>query len=149
MTRTSPPAVVRIERLIAAPPARVFAAWLDPALLARWMSPVGHAEADIEPRVGGRLRVSMIDGDVRIEHRGQYRELVPDRRLVFTWQSPYTGPDPSVVTVELEPVEAGTRLTLIHERLPAEAVESHRSGWGPMLDRLGELVVEARSQGER
>ena len=149
MTRTSPTPTVRIEQLIGGPPDRVFAAWTDPELLARWMSPVGHAEAEVEPWVGGQLRVTMVGGDVRIEHRGEYREVLPDRRLVFTWQSPYTGPEPSVVTVELEPVEAGTRLSLIHERLPAEAVESHRGGWRPMLDRLAELVVEARSQGER
>lgn len=149
MTRTSPAPIVRIEQLIGAPPDRVFAAWTDPDLLARWMSPVGHAEAEVEPWIGGRLRVTMVGGDVRIEHRGEYREVLPNRRLVFTWQSPYTGPEPSVVTVELEPDEAGTRLTLIHERLPAEAVESHRGGWGPILDRLVELVVEERSQGER
>lgn len=149
MTRTTPTPIVRIEQLIGAPPDRVFAAWTDPDLLARWMSPVGHAEVDVEPWVGGRLRVTMVDGDVRIEHRGEYREMVPNRRLVFTWQSPYTGPEPSLVTVELETAEAGTRLSLIHERLPAEAVESHRGGWGPMLDRLAELVVQGRSQGER
>ena len=148
MSPTPAPPIVRIERLLGAPPDRVFAAWLDPALLGRWMSPIGHAEAEIEPRVGGRRRVSMIGAGIRIEHRGHYRELLPDRRLVFTWQSPYTGPEPSVVTVELEPVEAGTRLILTHEQLPSQTVESHRGGWSPMLDRLAALVEEG-SQGER
>lgn len=149
MTRTTSTPIVRIEQLIAAPPERVFAAWIDPDLLANWMSPLGHAEAEVEPWVGGRLRVTMIGGDVRIEHRGEYREVVPDRRLVFTWQSPYTGPEPSVVTVRLEPAEAGTLLTVIHERLPADAVESHRGGWRPMLDRLVELLTTDSGQGDR
>jgi uncharacterized protein YndB with AHSA1/START domain len=104
------------------------------------MSPVGRAEAEVEPWVGGRLRVTMIGPDVRIEHTGEYRELVPGRRLVFTWSSPYTGSGPSVVTVELRQVDAGTALTLVHEHLPPEQVESHRGGWGPMLDRLSSVL---------
>jgi uncharacterized protein YndB with AHSA1/START domain len=83
----------------------------------------------------------MIGDGRRIEHRGEYREVVPDRRLVFTWQSPFTGPEPSVVTVDIAPVEAGTLLTLVHEQLPADQVESHRSGWAPMLERLSGLLT--------
>jgi uncharacterized protein YndB with AHSA1/START domain len=134
VTRATP--VVRIERIIPAAPETVFDAWLDPSSVARWMSPVGRAEAEIEPWVGGRLRITMIGPDVRIEHRGEYLELVRGRRLVFTWQSPYTGPQPSLVTVELEPVAAGTALTLTHARLPADRRASHEGGWVSLLERL-------------
>lgn len=127
---------VRVSRHIAAPPERVYAAWLDPSSMARWLSPVGHAEAEVEPWVGGRLRVTMIGGDSRIEHTGEYRELEPPRRLVFTWRSPYTGSLPSLVTVELAATPDGTDLTLVHEFLPAEVVESHAGGWGRILERL-------------
>jgi uncharacterized protein YndB with AHSA1/START domain len=149
MTRTQPVTSVRLERVIAAPPDRVFAAWIDPDLMARWMSPVGRSTAEVEPWVGGRLRVLMIGDDVRIEHRGEYLEIVPDRLLVFTWRSPYTGPGSSVVTVRLEPTEAGTVLTLIHERLPRDQVEPHQNGWGWMLDRLVTLLAAARVNGGR
>ena len=141
MTEISSSPVVRIERLLAASPERVFAAWTDATSLARWLSPVGHAEADVEPWVGGRLRVAMVGSDVRIEHTGEYRELVPARRLVFTWQSPYTGPHPSVVTVELEPVAGGTLLTLTHEQLPLDQLDSHAGGWGAILDRLADELA--------
>ena len=149
MTSPASASVLRIERLIAAPPDRVFAAWIDPDLVALWMSPVGLATAEVEPWVGGRLRVTMIGGDVRIEHRGEYREIVPNRCLVFTWQSPYTGPDPSLVTVRLEPSGTGTMVSLIHERLPHDHVESHRNGWGSMLDRLAGLLATVRNHGGR
>jgi uncharacterized protein YndB with AHSA1/START domain len=128
--------IVRIERHIAAQPERVFAAWLEPASLARWMSPIGRAEAQVEPCVGGRLRVAMIGDGRRIEHAGVYREIDPPRRLVFTWQSPYTGPSPSLVTIDLTARDGGTDLVLTHEFLPADTVESHAGGWGSMLDRL-------------
>jgi uncharacterized protein YndB with AHSA1/START domain len=136
VTDASTGATVRIERHIAAPPERVFAAWLDPASMARWLSPIGHAEAAVEPTVGGRLRVTMIGDGRRIEHTGEYREVDPHRRLVFTWQSPYTGPNPSLVTIELTARDDGTDLVLTHEFLPADAVDSHAGGWGSMLDRL-------------
>ena len=108
--------------------------------MALWLSPVGHAKAEVEPWVGGRLRVTMIGDGTQIEHTGEYRELDPPRRLVFTWQSPYTGPEPSVVTVELVPDRDGTELTLVHAFLPTGTGASHQGGWNTILDRLaGEL----------
>jgi uncharacterized protein YndB with AHSA1/START domain len=148
MSEATASRVVRIERVLAAPPERVFAAWTDPASLARWLSPVGHAEVAVEPWVGGQLRVTMIGPGVRIEHTGEYRELVPGRRLVFTWRSPFTGPGPSLVTIELEPTGAGTALTLVHEHLSADAVDSHGGGWSQILDRLAaELAAATRAGG--
>jgi len=125
-----------IERVLPAPPEEVFDAWTAPARMASWMSPTGGAEAQSDPRVGGSFRVVMMGEGLRIEHTGTYLELDPPRRLVFTWVSPYTGPEPSMVTVELHPHDDGTRLVLTHERLPAEVVDSHRGGWGSMLERL-------------
>lgn len=148
MTGTASSAVVRIQRVLHATPERVYAAWTDATSLARWLSPVGQAEVDVEPRVGGRLRVTMISPGVRLEHSGEYRELVPGRRLVFTWRSPYTGPRPSLVTIDLEPVEGGTALTLVHEHLPADQVAPHSGGWGQILDRLvAELARIAATEG--
>src|SRR5262245_55254690 len=134
--------IVRIERHIGALPERVYAAWLDPTSMARWLSPIGHAEAEVDPIVGGRLRVTMVEGDLRIEHVGVYRELDRYRRLAFTWQSPYTGPRPSLVTIDLFARRGGTDLVLVHEFLPADAVESHAGGWGTILDRLAAELVD-------
>jgi uncharacterized protein YndB with AHSA1/START domain len=139
--------VVLLRRSIPAPPERVYRAWTDPALLARWMSPVGHSIVSVDPRPGGRFRVVMVGAERRIEHVGIYRELVPGRRLVFTWRSPYTGGD-SVVTVELEPRLDGTDLTLRHEGLPQDQVGPHGGGWSAMLDRLDEILAGPSPTGE-
>lgn len=134
---------VVLRRRIAAPPDRLFRAWTDPALLARWMSPVGSAVAEIDPRVGGRLRVVMIGDGQTIEHAGEFLELDAPHRLVFTWSSPFTGDVASRVTVELTERRDGTDLTLRHELLPEEAVASHAGGWSAMLDRLAAILAAA------
>ncbi len=143
-------AIVRIERTIMAPVERVFAAWLELATMARWLSPTGHARAEVDGTVGGTFRIVMLDPDgvlgppgASIEHTGRYLEIRPPSRLAFTWASPFTGPQPSKVTIELEPVGGATRLTLRHEQLPAHAVESHGGGWGSMLYNLARILEEA------
>jgi uncharacterized protein YndB with AHSA1/START domain len=138
-----PPLVVR--RTLPAPPERVFAAWTDPRSMARWLSPFADAVATTDPRVGGAFRVVMRGLGQEIEHTGEYRVVDPPHRLVFTWRSPYTGSEPSLITVELRPVAPGdhTELTLTHERLPAGEVENHRGGWSTILGHLEAHLTRA------
>jgi uncharacterized protein YndB with AHSA1/START domain len=139
---------IRLERVLPAGVDDVFAAWTEPARMARWLSPRGHAEVDADVVVGGRLRVVMIDGDVRIEHDGEFLEVEPPARLSFTWRSRYTDEEPSLVTVELHDEGALTRLVLRHDRLPPAAQASHEGGWGAILDRLVEaLAADAAHEG--
>jgi uncharacterized protein YndB with AHSA1/START domain len=101
------------------------------------MSPVGRAEAEVDLRIGGSLRIVMKSGGKVIEHVGQYIEIERPKRLVFTWRSPFTGPEGSVVTVELErDGDDATLLRLIHSGLPESVAPPHGDGWGSMLDRL-------------
>jgi uncharacterized protein YndB with AHSA1/START domain len=108
--------------------------------MGRWLSPVGHAEVETDARVDGVFRVVMIDGDVRIEHTGKYLVFEPPRRLAFTWRSPYTGPEPSLVTVTLMPDGEETQLVLVHEGLPTDQVGPHAGGWGSLIERLAALL---------
>jgi uncharacterized protein YndB with AHSA1/START domain len=104
--------VVEIHRRLPAPIGEVFRWWTEPDLLCEWMTPIGNVEADIDLRVGGALRIVM-KGDGRvIEHTGEYLEIDPPRRLVFTWVSPYTGNWPSVITSSSTP-QARTQPTYI------------------------------------
>ena len=127
---------VEVQRVLPASVDEVFRWWTEPALLQRWMSPVGTVDADIDLRVGGHLRIVMKDGAVEIEHHGEYVEIDPPRRLVFTWNSRYTGGG-SLVTVSLEPDgERSTRVLIVHSQLPLAAAESHAGGWAAMLERI-------------
>jgi uncharacterized protein YndB with AHSA1/START domain len=143
------PGEIEIRRSLPEPITEVFRWWTEPELLRQWMSPVGTVDAEVDLRVGGGLRIVMKGAGMVIEHVGRFVEIEPPRRLVFTWQSPYTGNQPSLVTVELEPDgDRRTRLRLVHAQLPETAAESHRGGWGAMIDRLaGKLSREVNVSG--
>jgi uncharacterized protein YndB with AHSA1/START domain len=127
---------IEVRRLIAASVVEVFRWWTEPELLRRWMSPVGSVDATIDLRVGGSFRIVMKDGQVEIAHEGEYLEIDPPRRLVFTWRSRYTD-GASLVAVSLEPEgPSATNLAIVHSRLPEAVAPGHQSGWGAMLNRL-------------
>jgi uncharacterized protein YndB with AHSA1/START domain len=91
-------------------------------------------------RVGGALCVVMVGEDMRIEHRGEYLEIDPPRRLVFTWESVYTG-GASLVTVTFDPdASDATRVVIVHSRLAPDAAASHAGGWTAILDRLARAL---------
>lgn len=149
--------VVRITRTIAAPPHRVYRAWLDPEQLVRWAAPRSYraARAEVDERVGGRYRVWQTgpDGEDVGGFESELLELVPDERIVLRWS--FVGPervaDPahdSLLTVTLREIPSGTELTLVHERL--EAIDAARpgmsanthSGWTQALEALDAAVAE-------
>jgi len=134
-----------IKRRLNAPPAKVFAAWTDPAKIARWFGPERiepiRVEADV--RVGGRYRFIMRSPDGE-EHDvgGVYREVVPNQKLVFTWAWRSTPERESLVTIELKGDGDGTLLTLTHEQFFDEgARDRHRSGWTGALDKLDKFLA--------
>ena len=135
-----------IVRRLKAPPARVYAAWTRPELMARWWGPdagpVLSAESD--PRVGGRFRVvfQTLDGETH-DCRGEYQEVEPDRKLVFTWEWVTAPEQRSLVTIRLRPIEDGTELTLTHAQFFDETErDAHQNGWSPALDKLDAFVAQ-------
>lgn len=138
---------VTIVRRIKASPARVYAALSEPAQMLQWWGPDAgptlRAEADVRP--GGRFSVvfRMLNGQ-EYNPTGVYREVVPDKKLVFTWGPPDMPEPTSLVTFLLEPIEGGTELTLRHEQLPdEESCRSHEQGWNGFLDKLSDFTGDA------
>lgn len=139
---------VRIERLLPAPIDEVFAAWTDPAALSRWLSPTGRAVAEVDVRVGGHFRIVMLGDGMELEHTGRYVTVDPPRSLAFTWESPYTGSAPSIVTVTLRPEAQRTHLVLVHEGLPDDIALDHENGWIAIVGNL-EIEVDATNRHDR
>ena len=129
-----------VLRRIAAPPARVYNAWLDPETLARFMSNgtgFSLTTAETDPRVGGRFRLDMHIGGKDYPHGGTYLELAPHSRIAFTWESASSTVEGSTVTLDLVPDGDATFLTLTHVRFASESVRNgHASAWGTILDGL-------------
>ena len=131
---------VTLVRRIKAPPARVWAAITQPEQMIRWWGPDAGPTLDVvaDVRPGGRFSVvfRLLNGQ---EHNptGIYQEVVPEKKLAFTWDLPGVAEPESLVTFLLEPFDGGTELTLLHEHLPEEeARKSHEDGWNGLLDKL-------------
>ena len=143
--------VLSVEREFKAPAATVFQAWTDPDILTQWFGPEGVVcqSAQVDLTVGGiyRLTLKPPDGQISIVH-GQYREIDPPHRLVFTWILDDQQCEGSaglyadtLVTIDLKDLGATTRLILTHELLPTEAAqESHAAGWQGCLDSLTAVI---------
>ena len=138
---------LEIERFINAPPARVYAAWTDPAQLKNWFGPewVQTREIIADARVGGKFRWDLIncDGEEKTIE-GEYREIIPGKKIVFTWKhkdDKLWENRTSMVTVEFSDRNGGTELRLKHEQLPSEeSRDDHNQGWNSLLDKLEKFV---------
>jgi uncharacterized protein YndB with AHSA1/START domain len=138
---------VTVKRVLRAPRERVFAAWTRPDLMARWFFPGDGWTAAItcDLRVGGRYEIAMRDAEGgRHRQFGEYREIVPVSRLVFTWTCPELGVTDSVVIVELSAhgkEGERTELQLTHQ-LPDEPNirRGHEEGWVGCLGNLEKLL---------
>jgi uncharacterized protein YndB with AHSA1/START domain len=130
-------AVVDVRRVIQASPEDLFAAWLDPAALAQWLRPfdTSRTDATVDARAGGRFTLDMHTPGGVVAHRGEYLEIVQDKKIVFTWNSPHTNGD-SLVTVSFTPQGSGTEVRVLHEKLPADKIDAHNGGWSTGLDKL-------------
>jgi uncharacterized protein YndB with AHSA1/START domain len=114
---------VRLEIRINASPKIVFTLLTDPAHMRIWLAE--FVEADARP--GGVFHIA---GPVGVSIEGTYLEVIPDRKVVFTWGG-VEGVKPGQSTVEflLEQDGNGTLVRLRHYGLPQGAIESHRRGW--------------------
>lgn len=137
----SPP-TLEVRRTIRAPRQRVFDAWTKAEELTRWHSPgsatVGLAEVDL--RVGGQWRIDMRGpGGEMWSVRGEYREIDPPLRLVYSWMWAHD-PIDSTVTIELHDRGDATEVVLRHDGLTQpKSVEGHEQGWVGCFDKLSAL----------
>jgi uncharacterized protein YndB with AHSA1/START domain len=120
---------VRVE----APPEVVFKFFVDPEHMIRWKG----VEATLDPRPGGVYRVNVTGRDVA---RGEYVEVLPNERVVFTWGWEGEGnavpPGASTVEVTLVPDGGATIVRLRHFGLPGGVDDPHGTGWEHYLARL-------------
>jgi uncharacterized protein YndB with AHSA1/START domain len=137
---------LRIERSYPVPPQQVWRAWTDPEAIKRWWGPGSEARvslAQLDVRAGGRFRI-VFGGPEGRDHEcaGVYREVVPNRKLAFTWTWPNSTPERvSLVTILFKPAAGGTDLEFLHEQFFDEAArDGHKRGWSESFAKLEQFL---------
>lgn len=137
---------VRLHRVIAAKPEKIYRAFLEPDALARWLPPNGFTckVHQMDPKVGGSYKMSFTNFTTgkNMSFGGVYRELVPNEHLRYTDNFD----DPNLageiqVTVTMKKVSLGTDLSIVQEGIPAVIpLEACYLGWQESLANLARLV---------
>jgi uncharacterized protein YndB with AHSA1/START domain len=148
---------VEMRRHLSAPPRRVFAAFSDPELVQRWLSPspeIALSILQLDFRVGGTYRFAYrVPGREPMIVNGVYRTIEPPSKIVFSWN--IEPPDEhaglqSEVTVSIAPDGDGSLLLIRHVNLSlARAAARHAEGWRGALDRLPAVLASMEAEDGR
>ena len=140
------PSTIRLHRVLATSPEKVYRAFLEADALAKWLPPYGFTCTvhHLEAAVGGSFRMSFRNFSTGNSHSfgGEYLELVPNQRIRYT--DKFDDPNlPGVleVTISLEPVMCGTDLSVVQSGIPeAIPLEMCYLGWQESLAQFATLV---------
>jgi len=140
------PNTVRLHRVLATTPEKLYRAFLEPDAVAKWLPPNGFACTvhHLEAKVGGTHKISFRNFTTGNGHSfgGTYVELVPNERLRYTdkFDDPNM-PGEMTVTINLQKVLVGTELSIVQEGVPdVIPVEACYLGWQESLENLKKLV---------
>lgn len=137
---------VTVRRVLAASREEIWTLWTTPEHMPEWMLDGGSATLDV--RVGGRFDLDMHYEGKSYPHHGEYLEIDPPSKLVFTWVCESTQWKASIVTIELVDRDGDTELTLTHEGLPDErSALDFEGGWIEILGWLDTLLRAGRHTG--
>lgn len=143
MTATN---TIRLHRVLATKPEKIYRAFLQPDAAARWLPPNGFTckVHHMEPKTGGTFKMSFTNFTTGSSHSfgGEYRELVPNERICYTdkFDDPNL-PGEMLTTVILKQVSAGTEISIVQEGVPALIPpDACYLGWQESLLSLARLV---------
>ena len=147
-TKKSPSRSVRVTRQFAAPRDKVFRAFTQAEAIKVWFAPPPLSWSEppvIDARAGGRYSFRVEEGPIRWHIHGEYKEVVPPEKLVFTW---LWEDDPlhhesgdTLVTILFLDRGGRTEVILTQEKLPSEVARTdHEGGWKECLESIAGIV---------
>src|SRR5687768_69760 len=143
---TAMPSTIRLHRVLKAPPARVYKAFIDPDAMNKWLPPNGFTGKvhQMDAKVGGTYKMSFTDFTTGKRHAfgGKYLELTPHERIRYTdkFDDPNL-PGEMQTTITLKQVSCGTELNVTQEGVPGVIpAEACYLGWQESLMLLAKLV---------
>jgi len=135
---------VVVKKVISASREELFEAFTDAEIMSKWFFPEEDMSVEVSnnPVVGGDYALKMYaKNGATYTHVGEYKEVSPPDKLVFTWNSDFVRD--TLVTITFSESGDATEVTISHDLLlPGDMVENHRGGWTGCLNRLG-LFLEA------
>jgi uncharacterized protein YndB with AHSA1/START domain len=149
MTRSVVHDSFAIERTYPVPPERVFAAWASLEAKSQWFGDdeiESVSDHTLEFRPGGREHVSGVAGDLKFDFDAVYHDIVPNSRIVWSYEMHLNGAriSVSVATVELTPAPGGTTVIMTEQGAYLDGLdtnEQRRAGTEEFLDNLGKYLA--------
>ena len=146
--RSATHATFVIERTYDAAPSRVFAAWADKSAKGKWFGPPeGGGEVELDFRIGGREHFEASVGGALYSYDALYEDIVPDERIVYTYNMHRDGTrmSVSVSTVEMLAAGEGTELRYTEQGVFLDGIDTPQArehGTAELFDKLGEALAE-------
>ena len=142
-----------IERTFDAPIDLVWKVWADPQHAKQWWGPRGFKApvVELDERPGGKWRALMIGPDgMELWQHGVYREIVPKKRIVYTFVWDHEPDHEMLVTVDFAAKGKKTEITFEQTGFISDGErEGHRGGWGESFDRLAEYLTKVSSEAKK
>ncbi len=135
---------VNVTKIINAPIEQVFDAWLNAETLAQFILPMPgmpQPVTETDACEGGNFTIIMAVGEDKIPHTGKYLEISRPDKLVFTWESPFSGDGSTVTLLFTKTGDNRTNIDLTHVKfLDEESRNNHEGGWGNILQTLNDIL---------
>lgn len=153
LSEETTPNELRMTRRFDAAPERVFAAWLEPELVSKWLFTGPTSEdhgVELDAQVGGRWSITDRREGVDYTASGEYLEIDPPRRLVFTFAMPQFSPNQDTIALDFAPDGAGCLMTFTQsgvdisqeiKQLASEETGGSETGWGWMFIGLDQVLA--------
>lgn len=149
-TTQTQPTTLELKRTLKAPVALVYAAWTQPEQMVKWFgcNQVTNVIINQDFRVGGTYKIDMplCENGKTVTMSGTFKEIVPNKKLVYTWSNSSTEfpADDTLVTVEFAAIGDTTELTLKHTNFKTEhSAQGHTQGWTDALEKFAALFANA------
>ena len=138
--------VVRIERTFDARAEDVFDAWTSEEVISRWFRPKAgwrEADAEVDLRVGGRVRVVMRTPDGEpVEAGGEYTLIERPNRLAFTWTFEDDPSNQQMIELEFREQDGVTTVLFVNSDISeAERRNSQYEGWSTCFDEMERVLA--------
>jgi uncharacterized protein YndB with AHSA1/START domain len=132
--------LLQLEHHFACPPAKVWRAWTDPAIVKMWFGSDANGtglDAEMNVEIGGSFKVRFANSDgTEYTAKGIYKEIELNKKLVFTWGWADRAEVVEAIALELKPENEGTLMLFEHQDIDRNTAHNYSEGWRSTFQKL-------------